>query len=103
MADYFCRIITEDCTPETETRIHTFFREKWETVLSISSIQPYWKNPGQGEISCTFTTDLTIEETQYLLADQWIAETAASGRSSIHCPGAVFLWLSAVENEENHG
>lgn len=103
MADYFCRIITENCAQETETRVHSFFRENCRIISGLSPLRPYWKNPGQGEITCAFSSVHAIEEVRHMLADQWIAETAARERSSIFCPGAVFLWLTAAEGEENHG
>ena len=92
MADYFCRIITEDCSDRTGARIMAYFRDRLG-IVEFSPMHPYWKTQGRGELTCQFSSDRTLEEVQFMFADQWDSDTADSRRSHIFCPNAVFLWL----------
>ena len=97
MAKYYLRFITEDCTSDAEDAILAFLRESIGcSALYAEPIQHYWKNPGQGEISVSFVSGLSMEQIKTMLADQWDAEVADSRWSHIHVPHAVFLWLSGV-------
>ena len=94
MAKYYLRIITEGCTSDTEGAILAFLRESIGcTALYAEPIQPNWKNPGQGEMSVSFLSELSLEQIQAMLGDHWEGENADIRWSRIHVPHAVFLWL----------
>lgn len=92
MTEVFCRIITEDCSAGTEARIVDYFNHNLGTI-AFSPMQPYWKTPGCGELTCAFSSDRTPEEIQQMFADRWECDTADSSRSNVHCPGVTFLWI----------
>lgn len=92
MSEYFCRIITEDCTDRTAKQIVSYFGDRLGGI-EFSPMQPYWKTSGQGEITCRFRSSHTLEEIQHLFADRWEADIADPSRSRIYCPGVVFLWF----------
>ena len=93
MTNIYCRIITTDCSKLTEESILSYFKSKLGKI-EFSPMQPYWKIPGQGDITCHFTTSHTLDDIQHLFADHWDSNTADSRRSNIHCPGVFFLWIS---------
>ena len=92
MADYFCRIITEDCSDRTGARIMAYFRDRLG-IVDFSPLQPYWKMSGRGELTCQFASDRAPEDIRLLFANHWDSNTADSSRSMIHCPGVTFLWI----------
>ena len=98
MKEIYCRIITTDYTPATENTVKDFVTRTL-APLGISPIAfppfvTYWKNPGQGELTFHFLTQTSLETIQRLFADTWQSDTADTRWSQIHCPHAVFLWIS---------
>ena len=95
MARHYLRIITEDCSSDTEGAILAFLRESIGcTALYAEPIQPYWKNPGQGEMSVSFLSELSMEQIQAMLADHWEGGAGDSRWSHIRMPYGTFLWLT---------
>lgn len=94
----YCRIITKDHTPKTEAQVVSFLQEALSRIhatgLSVSNIVPYSKLPDQGEINCQFRSSTSLREIQQLFADAWQGDVADHRQSTIHCPGAVFLWIT---------
>ena len=98
MKEIYCRIITTDYTPATENTVKDFVTRELGS-LGISAVAfrpfvPYWKAPRQGELSFHFLTGTALETVQALFADTWQSDTADTRWSRIHCPRAVFLWIS---------
>lgn len=101
MAKYHLRIITDSCSEAVETALTWFLRSQpGISELHIDALKPYWKNPGQGELNCSFSSSLSLCELQAILADHWETDVADIRWSRIHAPCAVFLWLS-TESEAN--
>ena len=95
MTRHYLRIITENCSSDTEGAILAFLRESIGcTALYLEPIQPYWKNPGQGEMSVSFLSELSMEQIQAMLADHWECGAADSRWGRIHVPFSAFLWLT---------
>ena len=95
MTRHYLRIITEDCSSDTEAAILAFLRESIGcTALYAEPIQPYWKNPGQGEMSVSFFSELSMEQIQAMLGDHWEGENADIRWSHIRVPYGTFLWLT---------
>ena len=96
MTKHYLRIIMEDCTSDTQEAILAFLRESIGcTALYAEPTQPYWKNPGQGEMSVSFLSELSMEQIQAMLADHWEGENADIRWSHIRVPYGNFLWLTA--------
>lgn len=95
MAKYYLRIIT-DCTAQTAEQLVCDYLNDLPGITEIhtEAVQPYWKNPGQGEMSVSFLSDLAMEQIQAMLADHWDGDAADSRWSWIHVHHAVFLWLT---------
>ena len=95
MARHYLRIITEDCSSDTEGAILAFLRESIGcTALYAEPIQPYWKNPVQGDMSVSFLSELSMKQIQAMLADHWDGDAADSRWSHIRVPNSTFLWLT---------
>ena len=96
MTRYYLRIIADHHSEESEQAIFTFLHSLSDvSSLHTQAIQPYWKNPGQGEVSASFVSGLSMEKIQGMLADRWESNTADVRWSMIYVPHAAFLWLSA--------
>ena len=98
MNTIYCRIITDTYSTAAEESVKEFLSQQLN-ALGISSVVfssyiPYWKEPHQGELSAHFLTQISLETIQSQFADTWQADTADSRWSKIHCPHAVFLWIS---------
>jgi len=93
MTVYYCRLISLEYTHTAETTCKAFV----QTVLGEADYHPfvpYWKNPDQGELSFSFSSDRSLSEIQQLFADRWQEDTADARWSSIFCPSTTFIWLS---------
>ena len=95
MTRFFLRIITDCVTQAAEQSSLDFFRSlPGITEIHAEAIQPYRKNPEQGELFVRFLSALAMAEIQALLADCWEGDVADRRCSCIHVPHAVFLWLT---------
>lgn len=98
MKEIYCRIITTDYTNTAEEAVKDFVTQHLDPLgvspIAFRPFVPYWKDPRQGELSFHFLTNTTLETVQSLFADTWQADTADIRWSKIHCPHAVFLWIS---------
>lgn len=95
MAKYYLRIITVCATQAAAQLISDYFTGLPDiTGIHMEAVQPYWKNPGQGEMSVSFLSELSMEQIQAMLADHWDGDAADSRWSRIYVPSATFLWLS---------
>ena len=94
MTNYYLRIIT-DCATQAAGQLISDYLNGLPGITGIhtEAVQPYWKNPGQGEISVSFVSALSMEQIQAMLGDHWEGENADIRWSRIHVPHAVFLWL----------
>ena len=95
MTNYYLRIIT-DCATQAVGQLISDYLDDLPGITEIhtEAVQPYWKNPGQGEMSVSFVSGLSMEQIQAMLADHWEGGAADSRWSRIHVPSAAFLWLS---------
>ena len=95
MAKFYLRVIT-DCEVQTADQLISDFLSTLPGIIEFHTepVKPYWKNPGQSELSVRIDSVLSMEQIQTLLADQWDGEAANSRQSRIHVPFAAFLWLS---------
>ena len=95
MAKYNLRIIT-DCVLQSAGQLISDYLNDLPgiTEIHMEAIQPYWKNPGQGEMSVSFLSELSMKQIQAMLADHWVGDAADSRWGRIHVPFAAFLWLS---------
>ena len=95
MTNYYLRIITDCATQAAGQLISDFLNElSGITEIHMEALQPYWKNPGQSELSVNFVSELSMVQVQAMLADHWESDVADSRWSRIHVPSAAFLWLS---------
>ena len=96
MITCFLRIITNCVSQNAQQAVYDFLDAlPGVSEIHMEPIQPYWKNPGQGELSVSFVSGLFMEKIQAMLANRWESGTADARWSSIYVPNAVFLWLSA--------
>ncbi len=95
MTKYYLRIIT-DCATQAAGQLISDYLNGLPGITGIHTevVQPYWKNPGQGEMSVSFLSELSMEQIQAMLADHWDSDVADSQWSRIHVPSATFLWLT---------
>ena len=98
MKEIYCRIITTTSTPATEEAVKHFVTSTLSPLgispIAFRSFVPYWKDPGQGELSFQFLTQIPLDTIQSLFADTWQSDTADIQWSQIHCPNTAFLWIS---------
>jgi len=95
MCKYCLRIITDSCNPEIESAIIHFLQSLPGTFrLHAEPLKPYWKNPEQGELCCSFVSDRPIEKIRAALAEHWHTEVADACRNRVFVPPAAFLWLT---------
>ena len=95
MTIYYLRIITDCAAQAAAQLISDYFTGLPDiTGIHMEAVQPYWKNPEQGEMSVSFRSELSMEQIQAMLADHWDGDAADSRWSRIHVPSAAFLWLS---------
>lgn len=95
MEKYFLRIITACAAQAAGQLISDYLNDlPGITEIHMEAIQPYWKNPGQGEMSVSFLSELSMIQIQAMMADHWDGDEADSRWSRIHVPFAAFLWLT---------
>ena len=96
MTRYYLRIITDCATQAARQLISDYLNDlPGITGIHTEAVQPYWKNPGQGEMSVSFLSELSMEQIQAMLADHWEGENADIRWSHIRVPYGNFLWLTA--------
>ena len=95
MTNYYLRIIT-DCATQAAGQLISDYLNGLPGITEIhtEAVQPYRKNPVQGEMSVSFLSELSMEQIQAMLADHWDSDAADSRWSRIQVPFATFLWLS---------
>ena len=95
MTIYYLRIIT-DCATQAAGQLISDYLNDLPGITGIHTevFQPYWKHPGQGEMSVSFLSELSMKQIQAMMADHWDGDAADSQWSRIHVPSAAFLWLS---------
>ncbi|MBE6923600.1 MAG: hypothetical protein E7465_10615 [Ruminococcaceae bacterium] len=95
MAKFYLRIIIDCVIQDADQLISDFLSaQPGITDLHTEPVKVYWKNPGQGELSASFVSALSIEEIRQMLADHWKDESADVRWSRIHVPHAIFIWLT---------
>ena len=93
MPNYYCKLISTEYSPAVEKEIRDFIQSTLGNV-SYQPFLPYWKNPGQGELSFSFSSDKDLSEIKSLFADCWQTDTADIRQSTVYCPMSTFIWLS---------
>lgn len=100
MKKYFCRIISNDFSAETEAKIIHFCRDVLADFgaenVSFGQMRSYYKIEGCGETAFTFFAEEKSElEIQKKFASVWQYNVADARRSEIFCPNTNFIWLEA--------
>ena len=95
MTRYYLRIIADCATQAAGQLISDYLNDlPGITEIHTEAVQPYWKNPAQGEMSVRFLSELSMEQIQAMLADHWEGGAADSRWSHIRVPYSTFLWLT---------
>ena len=85
------RIITDCITQDAQRDVYDFLDAlPGVSEIHMKPIQPYWKNPEQGELSVSFVSSLSMEEIQAMLANRWESDTADARRAGSMCPMLYF-------------
>lgn len=88
MTDILIKAITAEYSESIETQVKNtickFMGSSDVSEIRFSPFIRYWKSLTQGELTCQFSTAISLADVQHLFADTWQADIADSRWSNIY-------------------